>query len=235
MAKRTPLVSQHLESVSRDALVAYQGLVRRYIRGRQGIYALFRKGRLYYVGLASNLRGRLNQHIRDRHGKSWDRFSVYLTIGDTHLRELESLVLRISKPTGNKQKGKFAKSENLRSRFKRDIRAIQDQERRELLGEGVRKEKPVTTKKTAARKGKRIPVLTSFEDHPKVLKASFKGKTLRARVLRDGSIRFRGKRYTSPSVAAAVACGRISCNGWTFWKYERAPGDWVRLTTLRRT
>ena len=119
--RRAPLVSQHLENVSRDALVTYQQLIRQYIRGRQGVYALFRKGRLYYVGLASNLRGRLTQHIRDRHGKSWDRFSVYLTIGDTHLRELESLVLRIAKPTGNKQKGKFAKSENLRRRFNRDI------------------------------------------------------------------------------------------------------------------
>jgi hypothetical protein len=54
MAKRTPLVSQHLENVSRDALVTYQQLIRQYIRGRQGIYALFRKNRLSYVGLTSN-------------------------------------------------------------------------------------------------------------------------------------------------------------------------------------
>jgi len=25
----------------------------------------------------------------------------------------------------------------------------------------------------------------------------------------------------------------VPCNGWKFWNYERAPGDWVRLRTLR--
>jgi hypothetical protein len=35
-------------------------------------------------------------------------------IGYSHLRELESLILRIVKPPGNKQKGKFARSLPLR-------------------------------------------------------------------------------------------------------------------------
>ncbi len=236
VAKRSPLVSQHLENVSRDALVTYQKLIREYIRGREGVYALLRKGRLYYVGLAGNLRGRLTQHIRDRHGKSWDRFSVYLTIGDTHLRELESLVLRIAAPTGNKQKGKFARSENLRRRFRRDIKAVQDAERRSLLGEDARKADPKArrTKVAAVPIGARRPALSAYPERPKILRASFKGKTLRARVLRDGSIRFGKRRFNSPSEAAAVACKRISCNGWKFWKYERSPGDWVSLDALRR-
>ena len=34
---------------------------------------------------------------------------MYLTVGDVHLRELEALILRIVKPIGNKQKGKFPK------------------------------------------------------------------------------------------------------------------------------
>ena len=94
MAKRKPLVSQHLENISRQALEKYQNVVRRYVRRRQGVYALYRRGKLYYVGLASNLRSRLAHHLRDRHRDSWDRFSVYLTIGDSHLKELESLILR---------------------------------------------------------------------------------------------------------------------------------------------
>ena len=36
---------------------------------------------------------------------------MYLTIGDSHLKELESLILRTVKPTGNSQTGKFIKSE----------------------------------------------------------------------------------------------------------------------------
>jgi len=74
------------------------------------VYALYKRSKLYYVGLAKDLKA----HLNDRHGQSWDRFSVYLTIGDEHLKELESLILRIVKPKGNKVKGKFAKSQDLR-------------------------------------------------------------------------------------------------------------------------
>jgi hypothetical protein len=43
MAKRKPLVSQHLENISRDALEKYQNIIRRYVRRRQGVYALYRR------------------------------------------------------------------------------------------------------------------------------------------------------------------------------------------------
>lgn len=114
MAKRTPLVCQQLENISRAALEKYQDIIRQHVRRRHGVYALYRRGKLHYVGLASNLRSRLGHHLRDRHQDSWGRFSVFLTIGDTHLKELEALILRIVKPTGNKVKGKFAKCEDIR-------------------------------------------------------------------------------------------------------------------------
>jgi hypothetical protein len=46
-------------------------------------------------------------------------------------------------------------------------------------------------------------------------------------------IRYKNKDYNSPSHAGSAVVKR-SCNGWTFWKYERAPGDWVFLDELRR-
>src|SRR5512143_3853457 len=140
MAKRTPLVCQQLENISREALGKYQDIIRQYVRRRHGVYALYRRGKLHYVGLASNLRSRLGHHLRDRHQDSWDRFSVYLTIGDTHLKELEALILRIVKPTGNKVKGKFAKCEDIRRRFARDVRKQQRDELRSLLGKVGTKE-----------------------------------------------------------------------------------------------
>src|SRR5678815_2472985 len=109
--RETHLVTQHLETVSRAVLENHQDMIRRYVRGRYGIYALYRKGKLYYVGLATNLRSRLGHHLRDRHSQSWDRFSVYLTVKDSHLRELETLILRTIKPVGNKQRGKLPRSE----------------------------------------------------------------------------------------------------------------------------
>lgn len=229
MVKRTPLVCQHLENISREALGKYQDIIRQYVRRRHGVYVLYRRGKLHYVGLASNPRSCLGRHRRDRHQDSWDRFSVYLTIGDAHLKELEALILRIVKPTGNKVKGKFAKCEDIRRKFARDVRRNQREELRALLGKvGTKEErgKPLSESKG--------PVLAAHITVPMNLRAMFKGKTLTARMRRDGLIRFKGSVYRSPSLAAAAACKRPTCNGWTFWKYERAPGDWVSLNELRK-
>jgi hypothetical protein len=137
MSKEKQLVSQYLENIAREALEKYHNIVRNYVRDRQGVYALFRRGKLYYVGLAHNLRSRLQTHLRDHHADSWDRFSVYLTIGDAHLKELESLVLRIIKPKGNKLKGKFLRAENLRRKFTFDIQQSQKSELISMIGRDI--------------------------------------------------------------------------------------------------
>jgi hypothetical protein len=231
MKKQNSLVSQYLENISRDVLEKYQNIIRRYVRNRQGVYALYRRGKLHYVGLARNLRSRLGHHLRDRHQNSWDRFSVYLTIGDSHLKELESLILRIVQPAGNKQKGKFTRSEDIRRRLARDVRMYQRGELIALLGKKAVEEEENESKKGALIKK---PVLSKYFRSPTNLRAQYKRKFINARVRRDGTIRFKGKIYHSPSLAGAAACKRRTCNGWTFWQFERAPGDWVRLDELRK-
>jgi len=231
MARQSPLVCQHLENISRLVLDKYQHIIRQYVRNRHGVYALYRRGKLYYVGLASNLRLRLGHHLKDRHSQSWDRFSVYLTIGDSHLRELESLLLRIAMPKGNKQKGKFAKSDDLRPRLRHDAKRSWQLEMQDLLGLSVpRRPAPKLAPATTGR----TPILAAYIDGPLRLRARCKGKTLHATVARAGTIRFNGKVYTSPSLAGAAARKYRTCNGWTFWQYERAPGDWVPLDELRK-
>jgi len=235
MARRKSLVCQHLENISREALEQYQGIIHTFVRGRHGVYALYRRNKLYYVGLARNLRNRLKQHLKDRHGLSWDRFSVYLTIGDQHMRELESLIVRIVRPRGNKQLGKFAKSENLRPDLARRIRECDRQRLDDLLG---RNRVPVEDEDDdRGRDGRKAaqPPLARYLSKPIKLRRRYKGRMLRANVRRDGVIRFNGRQYRSPSLAASVAMRRrTACNGWTFWTYERAPGDWVRLAELRK-
>ena len=234
MPKHTPLVSQYLEKISRSALEKHQGIIREYVAKRHGVYALYRGNRLYYVGLASNLRNRLRHHLRDRHGQSWDRFSVYLTIGDSHIKELESLVLRIVSPPGNKLVGAFGKAENLRNQLSQALRQQLRKEVRDLLG-GPKRKSPVKPRSTSPKnRTGQPPVLSKYLSTPLKLKAKFKNKTVTARVTRNGTIRFAGETYFSPSLAARAACGRKTCNGWTFWNYERAPGDWVRLDLLRK-
>lgn len=228
--KQNALVSQYLEGISRTALAEYQLFFRERARRRNGVYALYRNRKLYYVGLARDLRRRLKTHLRDKHGQSWDRFSMYLTVGDDHIKELESLVLRIVRPAGNRQGGKFAKAQNLRREFARRVKQDAVIHLSELLGvETIRlaRTKPNSTKHKA--------VLAKYIAGPLPLRARVTGKPLKARVLRNGSISFSGKRFQSPSAAARAALPhRRAVNGWSFWSYERAPGDWVKLRELRK-
>lgn len=87
--KTSKLVTQYVEKISREALENHFDVVTQFIGRRNGVYALFRKGKLYYVGLASDLRGRLRSLMKDHHGNSWDSFSVYLTIGGRHAHDAD--------------------------------------------------------------------------------------------------------------------------------------------------
>ena len=197
------------------------------MRRRHGVYALYRRGKLYYVGLATNLRNRLKHHLKDRHGESWDRFSVYLTIGDSHLRELEALTLRIVRPKGNKQKGRLTGSEDMRRKLTRDLKEFHHRNILEIMG---RYSKPI---KDQPENDNPKPLLARYISGPIKLRARKGGKVVRALIRRDGWIRFAGKLYKSPS-AAGAACRKRATNGWIFWKYKRARGDWVNLDELRR-
>lgn len=230
MTKSEHLVCQHLENISSDALEKYQKIIRQYVSRRSGVYALYRGDRIYYVGLASNLRSRLKGHLKDRHRNLWNRFSVYLTIGNDHIKELESLILRIAKPVGNKVKGKFKRSENLYRLFAKDIRTVQKNEFNQILGREITglvlAEKP--------KKG-RTPTLAKYIKKRVKIRARYKGETYKAIIRRDGIILFRKKRFYSPSVASKIVVSKgTAINGWYFWEYERAPGDWVQLNELRR-
>jgi len=236
MSKNNPLVTQCLEKIPREALQEYQDVVRQYVKGRQDVYALYRGEKLYYVGLAGNLRNRLKHHLRDRHSQSWNRFSVYLTIGDRHLKELESLILRIVKPSGNKQRGKFVKAEDLRRRFRQAIREAHRRTEDCIVGRTLAEPSATSTgrRRGLQQQTGRRPALAMYKDRPKTLKATFKGKVVKAYVRKDGSITCAGKVFLSPSMAAAAACRRRTCNGWIFWNFERSPGDWVTLAELRK-
>jgi hypothetical protein len=230
MAKRKPLVCQHLEHISGTMLEKYQHQISSYVMRRHGVYALYRRDHLYYVGLASNLRNRLKHHLKDKHKGKWDRFSVYLTIGDSHLKELESLVLRIVLPDGNTQRGKFARSQDLKRLLKRDLLAHQRSELDDLLQPAKRTRRAKTSGRIG-KPAKRHP-LAEHAAKPFRIRVTFKKKRYTAQVKRNGQIRYDGKLYDSPSLAA-TAVRQKPTNGWRFWQYERAPGDWVRLSELR--
>ena len=233
--RRAQLVCQHLENVSRDLLRDYPDLFRELVKGRHGVYALYRGDRLYYVGLATNLSQRLNQHLRDRHAHTWDRLGLYLTIGDRHLREIESLLIHISRPSGNRVRPGFSRSENLRRGLRRQIGVRQRETIRDLFEGGARTTEKTTRKqvrKTSWGKGQ-WPALADYVKRAFPIRFRFKAKLHTARVRKDGTISYGGKVFPTPSAAARAVTGKDS-NGWHAWRYERAPGDWVKLDELRK-
>lgn len=236
--RRGHLVSQHIERMSRSILEQHPDVIREYVKGKRGVYALYKGSRLYYVGLASNLRSRLTAHVRDRHAGAWDYFSMYLTDGEQHLRELEALVLRITMPRGNLARTKFTRSQDLRRYFRRRIAEAQRVELDGFFGPrpdrarapGRREQESKT--RLQHRAGGQAALADYVTGRMQIRKA-YKGRIYRAVVRADGTIRFMGRVFNSPSLAA-VAVAHRPINGWHWWKYEAAPGEWVRLDALRR-
>lgn len=227
--KSKNLVSQYLENVSRKVLEEYSDIVRKYVRNRNGVYALYSKQKLYYVGLATDLRARLKHHLKDRHANTWDNFSIYLTVGDNHLRELEALLLRISMPDGNRQKGKFGYAQDLEKTFRHDVKTYQNSQLDGLFCNGAASRHAENERADSDSKA----VLAGYVKRSFPIKFHYKGKWHIARVRKDGFISFKGQKFKSPS-KAAYTITKCGVNGWRAWTYERAPGDWVTLNELRK-
>lgn len=116
-----------LEKVPSDSFEVLRGELKGMMKGKAGIYALYKHRRLYYVGLARNLDGRLYGHLeRDRLSGRWDNFSIFLVKRGRYLKDLETLVLRIAKPKGNRMSGKIPGHHELR----RALRKVAGQLRR---------------------------------------------------------------------------------------------------------
>ena len=222
---REPLVHRHLENVSRELLELHPDVVRQFIGRNAGIYALYKKDKLYYVGLATALRHRLKVHLRNRHGTLWDRFSIYLTVKDQHLREIEALLLRIANPPGAKQRGKLAQSKDMRRGIAREIKERQHSKVSSLLGRAALK--------VASTKSGADSQLLKYFPKGVLIRGKLKTQTFKARILPSGKIRFKGGTYNSLSVAAYNAIKRPT-NGWWFWQVEQTRGNWVRLEKIRR-
>ncbi len=228
MAKSRRLVLQHLEDISWQVFKDCPEIISGLIRGKGGVYALYRDDKLHYVGLAGNLMQRLKSHVRNRKARSWNTFSVYLTIHDEHIKELESLLLRIVKPPSNKQVGRFAGSENLRPILNRLLKEAQADRRAAIIRGPVAKRR----RKAKALRATGYEALAGYVDRSIVIKGWHKGREYEARLRKDGRIRFRGKLYESPS-AAGTAAIRRNVNGWKFWHYKDR-GEWVPLEYLRK-
>ena len=236
MAKARPLVGGFLERISVKAFEKYHREITELVQTQHGVYALYKNDRLYYVGLAVDLRRRIKQHLRDKHGGRWNRFSLYLVRKVDHIKEIESLLLRIADPAGNKQGGRLRKATNL----ERQLRRMMELRQRAELDEIFIRQPRAAAKSTRGTGGGRTKTKTKRgADRPlkgiiggKRIYATYKGKEFKAIVYLNGRIKFNGRFFDSPS-AAGVAARQRSTNGWTFW-HVRKDGELVKLCELRK-
>ncbi len=228
------LVLGHLERISSKVFSDFPKQLTDLVSKQHGVYALYKGNRLYYVGLASNLRNRIRHHLRDRHAGKWDKFSLYLVRKADHIKELESLILRIADPTGNATRGRLARAENLRFELQAKIKTAQAKQLISLLG--AKKRIKLKQKKSQPQRRARIarqPSLASYVKKRFKIRAKYRGKSYEAKVRSNGTINFNGNLFNSPSMAGKAATGR-STNGWWFWHFKNKKGEWVRLRELRR-
>ena len=228
-ADRTDLLTGYFEQISWRVFEHYPLVLKNLIHRKAGVYALYNGRKLFYVGLASNLMWRLKSHLKDRLASKWDHFSVYLTRKDKHIKELETLLLRIAKPSGNRVKGKFQPSVNMYRALNSAMSAADADQRATMIGGHVERNR----RRRKMRDEKGIAALAGLVDRRIPLMAKNKGELYRATLRKDGVIAYKGKRYLSPSAAGTVALGR-GVNGWSFWRYRDVAGAWVRLKEMRR-
>jgi hypothetical protein len=220
------LLLGYLEKVSWRVLDHYPKIIKEMIRHKSGVYALYRQDNLYYVGLAKNLMGRVKGHLGDRHRGYWDRFSVYLTADASHVKQLESLLLRIARPSGNRVSGGFGGPANLYRRLNKLMSEADANRRAGLLGGSIEKHR----RARAAVRGGSLG-LAGLVERRISLRGHYKGRDFKATLRRDGHVSFKGERFASPSAAAKKALG-YGANGWQFWRY-RVGRQWVALSNIR--
>jgi len=235
--KTRSIVVGHLEKISAKVFTAYSKVITDMIKGHQGIYALYKNNRLYYVGKASNLKGRIKQHLNDKHKGQWTHFSLYIIRKSDHIKEIESMILRIAYPKGTSVKGKLRQSVNLLPELNRQVKISQDEERTRLLGKrrlaAVKASRVAQKQKLNKSSTKKDKPLKGYFPGGKCLYAIYKGKDYKAWVTRAGTIKLDGKLFDSPSTAAETVRG-AKTNGWAFWKVKDKNGNLVKLKTLRK-
>jgi len=238
--KRTskPIVEAYLERIGQKVFKDFSSVITGLIKGNQGIYALYKRDKLYYIGLASNLKNRIKHHLNDKHKNYWTHFSLYIISKQEHIKEFESVILRIAYPKGNSVRGKLSRAKNLRPSLKRRLKAEWERQIDGIIGskkkEAVKSTVKKKAKKRASKATKEGNVLKGLLRNGQGLYANYKGKSYKAIFYTKRGIKLGGKFYLSPSGAAKAIVDRGTVNGWNFWKYKDKSGDLKAIKSLRK-
>ncbi len=108
------LVKSYAQGIKKGVLEEHPEAFKKVVKRRAGLYTLMKGHALYYVGLSTKLNSRLNRHLHGKHRGKWDTFSFYSIGKKKYLKDIESVLIRVARPPGNFQRGKFGKNTNLK-------------------------------------------------------------------------------------------------------------------------
>jgi hypothetical protein len=235
-----------LKKVNAGVLDKYRKEIAEMIEGRKGLYALYRKNKLYYLGRAGDLKNRIKHHIKDRHQDKWTHFSLYVSQKADRIKELESALLKTASKEG---KDKLKAIEEMLPKLKGQVGKRIKEEYEDLL-KSLRnatrkvesKAKPKTKKKTKAKTKPKAKKKAKTQDRPlkglfpkgKVVYATYKDREYKAWILSSGELKYKGKVYITPSAAGKAATRKGTVNGWNFWKYKDKSGRLRKIGDLRK-
>ena len=224
------MVVNRLENVSKEAFSKHYDLITELVSHSPGIYALYAGSELYYVGKSTELRKRVRQHLKDRHLASWSHFSLYLARREEHIGEIESLLVRIANPKGNRVIPRGRSTGPLAKLLKSRVRAKQKRELQEMFSD---KRAAGRTTQVPSRSGNGLPLAGLVAKRTKLFR-TYKGREYVASISPSGEITLGGKRYKSATAAArAVIKRKGAINGRAFWYIRDANGDWVTLGSYK--
>lgn len=224
--KSTSLVLKKLERVSKEVFKQHYELITQLVGNSPGIYALYDENELYYVGKSIDLKKRVKQHLKDRHLASWSHFSLYLARDEDHIHEIESLLIRVANPKGNRNVPKGKSSGQMLTQLQQMVKQKQKDNYDMMFGitpKGAKKKIEAISRNIEGLVSKRTQIYRSY-----------KGKEYKAFLYPNGTIRLGNASYNSPSGAAQSVVERGAVNGWNFWYIKDSEGDWVRLSQFAR-
>jgi len=120
------LVKGFLEKKDREGFELLLPKYKEVIGDSSGIYALYKGKKLYYVGIATNLLKRVEDHTKDPHRYRWDKVSFFVIDKHRYSKDIETIILRIANPKGNGTRGKFEKHFELQDKLNKIRREMKE-------------------------------------------------------------------------------------------------------------
>ncbi|NQT45881.1 MAG: DUF2924 domain-containing protein [Candidatus Omnitrophica bacterium] len=225
--KKKSLILERLENVSKRVFKEHSELITGLVGTSPGVYALYDDMGLYYVGKSGDLKNRVQHHLKDKHRASWTHFSLYLLRHQEHAGELESLLIRIADPRGNKVKPKGKSDEAMLNKLKTMVKHKQEEEFEEMFVGKRRSKKDTRINRRQARQSLAGLVVRNTK-----LFRTYKGKEHSSVLTPQGKIKIGNKLYTSPS-GASKSIVKHAANGWRFWYLKDSNNDVISLDELR--